>query len=62
MKQRVYMVRPASCNEWLVCQTHQQLMEQIDEIANEDEVSNVEIRVKMMAPAEIEALPEFGGW
>lgn len=62
MSQRVYLIRPATQGEWLVCTSTAQLQQQIDEIGDEDDVAEIEIRVKSMTPAEIEALPEFGGW
>lgn len=62
MKQRVYKIRPATCGEWLVCKTPAELLQQIEDIANEDDVAEIEVEVVMMTPAELEALPEFGGW
>ena len=42
-KKRIYKIRPATSSEWLVCTTHAELLQQIDEIADEDDVAEIEI-------------------
>lgn len=62
-KRRVYKVRPGCSNEWLICPSHADLARAIDDIADEDGVhADVEVGIAEMTDAELEALPEFGGW
>ncbi len=61
-KKRVYLIRPSTHSGWLYCPTPAELQRQIDEIADEDEVAEIDIEVRRMSQAEIDALPEFGGW